>query len=700
MTRKQLFILFGGVFLLVLLATHRSGRPEILSRYSLSYFAFLVFYLLCVVSAALLFTTRLGKYVRLREALQTLSEIQLNVFVVTHFSRLIFAAFLLHFFLVLLFIPPQAVFSNSPILETDYAFHFHQVSSVVEALSTTGRHWAYDPSFCAGYPLGTLFDVDMKLIELVTFLLTRLGLSTAFAFNLIILSFFLLVPILLFYTSRNFGFGAGTSFLIVLSGILLWHSHRMLLMFNFSGMCSFIFGIYWTLLAASLFYRFLTGGGWRVYVLFLIFLSVGLSIHVLMPFLLAVPLVSLYWRKFRHISPGRHLLAVLAVLAAVITNSWWITTLFRFLPYRVETAFFSSPSLKELLQSIFTLNDPDLLFGVLGIWGFYCIRSQNRTVGTMGLLSVLWYFLLGYTMENVPLLGSLEPARFRIPLVVFSMIGVFSGASVVYGSFHKPLTELRKLFPAVLALLFLLGNFLIPKSFFENRFENKAKELSRLTEWITSNTTRDARIAFMDQSPGFLAGAKMQFYTKRDFIGGPFSQMNLKHSRASFTRDRFITRRLADLTEADITKFTDRYNINWLITTTDEGSGIFGGFSPLLNPVDKFTIFRSGVPATNRSSSPFAKFKRKSGEYPVSIFEVLRKPNYFLEGSGKVKTSLNRIEVEGASPGRVVIKFHWLETLVTSPPLPIREFPIEGSPIGFIEVENGETNDFVIYNGY
>jgi hypothetical protein len=48
----------------------------------------------------------------------------------------------------------------------------------------------------------------------------------------------------------------------------------------------------------------------------------------------------------------------------------------------------------------------------------------------------------------------------------------------------------------------------------------------------------------------------------------------------------------------------------------------------------------------------------------------------------------------------VVLKYHWLETLRTDPPLKISKYPVEGDEVGYLEIDNRNTSDFVIYNSY
>ena len=68
----------------------------------------------------------------------------------------------------------------------------------------------------------------------------------------------------------------------------------------------------------------------------------------------------------------------------------------------------------------------------------------------------------------------------------------------------------------------------------------------------------------------------------------------------------------------------------------------------------------------------------------------------FLEGSGRVSADFDRIDVKDAAGERIVLKYHWLPTLRTDPPLPIEEAREPGMPVGFIAVHPGEIHDFTI----
>jgi hypothetical protein len=252
-------------------------------------------------------------------------------------------------------------------------------------------------------------------------------------------------------------------------------------------------------------------------------------------------------------------------------------------------------------------------------------------------------------------------------------------------------------FPPLLVLGYFTLQFLSPRTPFENKFRNSRDALAPLNTWIAENTTNEGRIALMDNSPGFMTAAKVAYYNRRQYIGGPFSQLNMKHSHASFTKDRFLGVRLSDLTADRAATLLELYNINWVITTTDEGAAVFQSLESVMKPVLGLTIRERGTPPDADGDSPFAMYHRPEGEHPIRIFRVQRSSNYFLEGGGRLAVTANRIDISEATEGVVILKYHWDPALVTAPPLPIREHPVEGSPVGFIEVRNGSVRDFTIF---
>jgi hypothetical protein len=107
------------------------------------------------------------------------------------------------------------------------------------------------------------------------------------------------------------------------------------------------------------------------------------------------------------------------------------------------------------------------------------------------------------------------------------------------------------------------------------------------------------------------------------------------------------------------------------------------------------------------------KFYRERLQYMLDLFEVRDKVwpfqvlkcklpvSYFQKGSGKIRASMNRIEVTSSNPNEeIVVRYHWIETLACREKCKIEREPIKDDPMGFIRVPAPHPADFEIRNGY
>jgi len=70
------------------------------------------------------------------------------------------------------------------------------------------------------------------------------------------------------------------------------------------------------------------------------------------------------------------------------------------------------------------------------------------------------------------------------------------------------------------------------------------------------------------------------------------------------------------------------------------------------------------------------------------IYEIKRKPSYYLKGRGEVKAEINRLKLSNVSAvdGEIIIKYHWMDQFKTVPPLLIEKYSVPEHPVGFIKV--------------
>ncbi len=232
-----------------------------------------------------------------------------------HNPRSWLAGFLLLYGLLFLYyFPLDQLFSNVPYRRVDLTTHWYNADLISRALEQSGRAWAYDPTFMAGYPAGTLFDVDNKFVEVWVFALRFLG--TAFAFKLLVALLYAAMPFAVLATARLLHLRAWETTSAVGLAILVWqfdpsaHTMREAGMFTFASISYFA-----PLLIAAL-YRFMMTPTRRYGLLLALIAPLLFWLHPLVFFAVLVPVLVLYGLMFRHIPQKIH--AALFAIGALV----------------------------------------------------------------------------------------------------------------------------------------------------------------------------------------------------------------------------------------------------------------------------------------------------------------------------------------------------------------------------------------------
>jgi hypothetical protein len=163
---------------------------------------------------------------------------------------LLAAVFSAHMVATLFFFPPEDILNSRPVITLDHALHYQQAERARDVFRKSLRLHAYDPYFMAGYPGGTVFDIDSKGMELWCSLMPLLG--TARAYKLFILIAYMLLVPLAYSGCRRLGYSYEESLMSVLLLLAFWHWGRPYAgEFRYAGMFSY--------LAVSLLSLYITG---------------------------------------------------------------------------------------------------------------------------------------------------------------------------------------------------------------------------------------------------------------------------------------------------------------------------------------------------------------------------------------------------------------------------------------------------------
>ncbi len=618
----------------------------------------------------------------------------------------------LYLVLVFYFEPAHVIFSDDPNAWIDYDTHIEQTWRVTEALDGWGKSWAYDVQLLAGYPNGTIFDADNKGWELFTFALWKMGLSKGMAFNLFILLAHLMVPWVVFFSSRLFGLDKWAALLATFMGLLLWYFDAYPRWCWWVGMTAYGMASYFVLLPFSLFYRYLKSRKWYLLVLLAFFLSIGHLIHPYTFVILVWPMMLLYIRAFKTLSLAQHIGILMAALTVVAVNLYWLAVALRFWHYILNSAFYAQSTLSFLLTDYLGLLNEPLVTGVIGnctgfrfifllgsIFGLWLFRKGGDdrfwpfAIG-IGMMLVLAYFG-GYSL----VFSQIQPYRHVLPAMYLTLIP----AAVFFVEVWRKgvLKKLPSLTYAVggLGLLIVTGSLARDMAyFFPERFPEKKWQLEDelalhhtnekvfqvekwhmpfkhepifedfkdVVKWLKMNDDGQGRVLV----EWWILGEHLAWASDSQILGG-FLERNLEHSQANLFR-RYHDK--GTLEEAEIEQYFIDYAVKWVILSHYDVE--LEKYSKLMRPIGY-------IPPIHR------------------VYQTAFPVSYFAEGTGHVEASLNRIKVTDTKPDQsLVLRFHWLETLVCKEGCRIRKEPLENDPVGFIRVLAPHPANFTIENGY
>lgn len=605
---------------------------------------------------------------------------------------------------VTLFLPPGHIFSDSPIYTDDYAMHFSQCLSARRFFLSEARCWGYDPFFLAGYPSGALVNADNKAWELL--FLICYPLSEGFAFKLYLILFLLLYPFFTYAAARNFGLSRGTSIIALVMALLFFYLSITIDLVSW-GMVSYVFMCYFSLFVFSLVYRLLDHFTWRRYALLALFSSLLLSMHILSPVHLFIPLLILYACSIKKLPPARHLLMMVLALIVLMANSYWLVPLAHFFsdkttrPENYTFALQITNVLEPLnvyirqQQSNFFRKTPSLnntfievillVFGICGCYRWWREKKPMLLVPFAG--GVLFIFAVAYYGSHTALFPQLQPQRFIVPLNILLLIPASAGIAFTLHTLFKDRSIAASLFISSLLFAVLAGPVIKPLKTINNYNLYRltcdfSPAVQELLAWLDQHTTREGRILIEDseydtghQYGGAHLPALFPEYLKREYLCGPRPLYPIKHSYASFTAGVLFEKKIGDYSLGEFKRQCDLYNVKWIVCWFDPSKEFFDRYPDYLTTMGKVGTF--------------------------TIYEVNRKPSFFLKGSGDAAADYNRLELNHVIPegGEIIIGYHWMQGLRTEPERTLERVYRGGDPVGFIRIVDPPPS-LTVLNGY
>jgi hypothetical protein len=585
-------------------------------------------------------------------------------------------------------VPPRVLLGPEPITQIDYALHFSRAVAADAFLTLSGRAWGYDPYFMAGYPMGTVFDVNTKFLQVVVSLLHLLGMPLPTAFNLFVFLSVLLPAPLIWLAARNFrasptesALSAGIALLVYVVDPEVSKTWRL-------GVITSGIAMYSLPLALSFVYRFIEERrlGWYVAVV-----ASGILMSLLHPlsFLLFYVPLALYL-AIRAGWTDRVLWSALLVMAvgSLAANAFWFVPVIANLRFKTYSGYHWVGNLAALRTDVIGLKGGLRLVvaavasvGLVSWW-----RAERREAVQLLLFSIGALTVLGYLGGELPLFRQIQ--TYRCNLIAAFLLSVPAGPGLLRSTARirvAPPSVARWSWAVLVLTLVLVPALLVAGRNVDGRRPLVAvrplitpnRDDLAVVDWLRAHAHRDRRVMI----ERWQLGAIVPWRTGLEVIGGPYPLVWLQHNFTNFAflsglelpeEVRLFGRKLADFTPEQLRTYMDTYNVGWVIAFTEESVEAFE-HATWLRPVARVGRHR--------------------------IFESTDPVTAFLKGTGSVRVEYGLMRVSNASRGELVLKYHWAPFLAVDPPQEIVPLAVLDDPVPFIRLPANSFSDFVVTDG-
>jgi hypothetical protein len=585
---------------------------------------------------------------------------------------------------------------DKPLLHIDYAFHFFQTKQTLDFLRISKRVWGYDPYFMAGYPT---VAVNMLNNLGATFAAGILSffMPLPIAVKVFIITMLIIFPLIYFFTCRNFSFNIPQSLFACTILIFLLHFFWDYKYSITIGVYNFVFCSFAALFTCSCFVRYLVKAEKKVLVYYIVSGWFSLTLHPLSGFILLTFLFIYLAFNYKKIFSIEFKYLLLGSCFMVVASLYWIMPMIRFSKYYFPTYRYSQAAGFSYFFIKKIGNHNDIFFnfflGCSLITPFFIKKEdRNRTfVFSIWVISLFMIFITYCKTEPIKsFFAPLQPNRYIfVSAILIPILIVQLFSSLLFFKNHGYcLKWIILFFSLILSFHFfvysdrcikLIGN--------KNRIFRKFKNIfcppfgghkdiaddimgnygEGLVKKILELTDCSGRILIEDSwlpgtySDSFIFGV-LQILTSREFIGGPYIELKIMHSFATFGDGKIFSQHIEKINIKTFMQYMQLYNIKWIFAHSKNSKNYFSSQPEYFQYIDAYKN--------------------------MDIYSVNREASYFIEGSGNVRASLDRIVISNASQGNIIIKYHYLETLKSLQKVSLKAVKMLDDPIGFISIDN------------
>lgn len=589
--------------------------------------------------------------------------------------------------LIWLYLDVPRALANPPLADTDYATHWAETWSMAHFLDH-GRLWGYDPYFMAGYPGNALFDVDNKLVALVSWLLSQTGLSLELSYTLTMTILLLSAPLAIYPAARWFGLGADSAVVAQLAALALWYCDPALRWAWQGGTLAFVSATAFGLLVLAAGSRLMESGARPAVWPLVVWLAGGpllFWLHAFSFFVLLVPLSTLVLVSWGRASRFQRLLLVAWPPLVVVANLPWLIPFVRFLPLRMASDQFLQGGLPALLYDLIGRGSGDvrasvaylglrwlLLFG--GLLGLALLVWRQRSWAPV-LAGVVTALALAYGAAHLPGGGDFQPYRYVLQAVLWATLGLPAALTLARRALiaRSRALGVAARAAAVLAALWLaFGLWHVRPELLADAgtraWHGPSDDVQAVCDYLRAEhdgsrvLTDDWRIAALLPA---CAGVEV--------IGGPFIHVPIEHGYANSTPWSFLRGAYREHRSEPLRLELAAYNVGWFVA--------YNAFPEGWYTLNDRLRDEPGLAAPLATFGSFAMYRSDTEPTP-----------------DRVSATFDRLEVRDLPAGEpVTLPYHWLDGL-TSPTPGVTLAPVQvyNDPVPFIQITRAHGGDALV----
>lgn len=574
------------------------------------------------------------------------------------------------------------LFSGFPLTSVDYVQYYARVLRIHHFLDTKGRIWGYDPFEMAGYISGPFHEVGVHLLALAAYVLSPV-LSVEKSLLFLEIAGLSLAPFLLLRTVRNFGGTSDQGWLAFGMSVFLFAGLEQFSMTLLPlGLWGYMIASYFAAWQASEVWAWCEKPNRASWLGMTASSLLVFQVHPSALTVTLVPNVMAFLLHARRLRPLHYPALIGAVALALAGNLYWILPFLQFSHWRDVAPYFVTGGVSELVAEFNPVQKRLYGFVVVLTQAYFvagvaaCIRRRKKSQAVFFATWWLALFVLSFFGSDLPTANTLQPGRTKFPLWLLTWVIVSLQFREWFWS--SPRRRALTATVAAFALVFSVPGAL-PRSF--NMSTQLSSDLPADQEKVVAylrvrNDLKGRVLLECNDSlvPNF--NDILPHLTGRAMLGGPHAGNFLTARFTVFAGERVTGRQwesdrpiafgreLRSFSEEDFDRYLELYNVQLVGARSKTSVSILDNFGGILEPVEKI------------------------GNY--AFYERRKKGSWFHQGSGRISFNYDKIEVTDPSTGGLVVRFHYLSTLRSEPPVRLTPVRLMDDPVPFIGIDNAQ----------